>query len=573
MTGLNVTQPDVPCTCNCSDHGVPGGVVPPFSLSQPPEHAHVDGKSFTFSAKTCKELLPHLTDKQLAFEIKYHDALGIDFGLRITRNPTPKSQNFALDKVLADQIPIDFDNLVNNISCNKSHDLISNISRLLTEAEQLKNDLQNLTSHNTTTTTTTHTSHSTTTAHSNFLLPSSVSILDPYNDLQKINIADIVQSTDIFTSLKGRKVAYFGNVDYLYSGVRHVKCPYPVNTVFDDIFSCISSKLELSDFNRDNYTCLLSLYESGDSFIPFHSDNEPQIEEGSSIYTVSFGATREVLFRSLLGAEESYSLHHGSVHIMSQASQTFWEHSIPRTSCDEPRVSLTFRKMNAPQRLPPVHKPAKTPAPPPAPIEAQSDAPPSCNTPPKPRRVLFLTDSIHSRFPTHLFPKDVVCVRKPNFLLSGIGKYEAVFGHFDLVFISCGVNDLSRHDMSALDLSSFICNKLKEYTSLYPSTVFMFNSLLETSYDWLNREILILNENIFKLSSNLYRNLWFLDTHEIFVNSGSDPIDRSHGIHITFDAKRLVNPVICTFILTALNHDHSRPWPLRPHFKSMTHFD
>ena len=593
-----MTVDRVTCSCTCCPHSgvVPGGASPPRLITPPPENALTPGKVcvsclklkretkdfscqaapvdyFTFSAKTCIELIPSLTPKQLDHEVNFCKIMGIDLGLR-TRNSssTPQTKVSALGCTYVDQITQDMNFVIKNCTSNKSpnfkFDLIDNISRLISEAEQLKNELQNITTQNTST----H-SHSPTTqppAVSNSL-PSPVSVYNDLDVLHKININDFLCNDIVFKKIGRRKTAYFGSVDYNYGNIKHSSCNYPENPALDKIFDTVANKLNICDFDRDNYTCLITLYESGDSFIPFHSDNEPQIADNSSIVTVSLGESRDIIFKSILDDEIFHTLRHGSVHVMSVTSQLFWEHSIPKSDCNNPRISLTFRKLIPRRRLPPVHRPAPTPHTPPASLSSPTPQP-NPKLKPSPRRVLFLTDSIHSRFPTHIFPSDVVFIRKLNFQLMDIDKFRDMFAHVDVVFISCGVNDISRHDKTARHLSEFICDKFNLYSRLYPDTSFIFNSVLLTSHDWLNHEISYLNERVFRVSIKLH-NIWFFDSHQVFVGAQYDVLDESHGIHITITAKRHITPFIHRSILDILNHSPftGDRWPLRPHFNLTAH--
>ena len=148
-----------------------------------------------------------------------------------------------------------------------------------------------------------------------------------------------------------------------------------------------------------------------------------------------------------------------------------------------------------------------------------------------------------------------------------IGKFEDIFNQVDLVFISCGVNDLSRYGKTGNYLANFICEKLSEFSRLYPDTIFIFNSILNTFYDWLDRASEHVNESVFRLSLNL-DNVWFLDTHQVFEEVDFEVLDRAHGIHITHLAKRHITPVIGTCILDLLNKSQVTRvhWPLRSHF-------
>lgn len=570
-------------------NGVPGGGLPP-PLYTPPEHALSDGKDVictcmaapemkdfsamfqsdyvSFSAKTCIELLPSLTNEQLNYEVNFAKSLGHEFDFRSTRNPAPKTLNSALTDYLVGQITPDMDSLVGVIDHSKPLRLIENISRLSEDLVLLRNELVQS---NTTTQCEDCTSSLECKTHTHACNSDSFSSLYNYNTpvcvfdnvyFSHLGISDLLCCTDIdFSVVGGRKTAYFGDFDYSYSNTTHKKCDYPNNTVIDTIFDTLSDKLQLPDFNKENYTCLITLYENGENFLPFHSDNERCIVDNSNIVTVSLGAERDIVFKSILGDEIRHTLHHGSVNIMSSDSQALWEHSIPKTDCTLPRISLTFRKLAPIKSIPPVHRPT------PSPSAYDNVSPPSPQPKTGPRRVLLLTDSIHARFPSHIFPNDVVCVRKINYQLTDIDKYKPIFSQVDLVLVTCGVNDISRYDKTGRFLADFVCDRFDEYARLFPATTFVFNSILSTNFDWLNRDIAYVNDRVFRLSVRL-DNLWFLDTHQVFNEVNFDPIDRAHGIHLTLTAKRYITPIMRTCILDLLTESPvtSVHWPLRPEF-------
>ena len=92
------------------------------------------------------------------------------------------------------------------------------------------------------------------------------------------------------TESHGRKTAYFGNTKYSYGRISHEAAPYPVCAVFNKILE--GMKTVVPDYFFDQYTCLVTHYPDGKSQIPLHHDDEQQIVEGSTIFTVSVGSDR-----------------------------------------------------------------------------------------------------------------------------------------------------------------------------------------------------------------------------------------------------------------------------------------
>ena len=262
-------------------------------------------------------------------------------------------------------------------------------------------------------------------------------------------------------------------------------------------------------FSLANYSCLVTRYRDGNSFIPAHSDDEHCIAQDSTIYTVSIGAERTLLCHSI-GVpltEHSYKLTEGSIQAMSRESQSRWQHSVPpEPSCTSTRVSFTFRRMD-PAAVPPPRRSVP-------PI--RENAIPSRPLAPN-KRVLFLTDSVNCGLKTHLFHgSGLTCIKKPDFFeLSSINDYVKQFQYTDYVVISAGVNDISRYGHSAESVSGFICSKIRDWVRRFPNPTFILNSILSTDYLWLNRRIKTVNKALFDLSIELYDSgrVYFLDTH------------------------------------------------------------
>ena len=93
-------------------------------------------------------------------------------------------------------------------------------------------------------------------------------------------------------------------------------------------------------------TALLNYYRTGQDSMGWHRDNEKELGSNPTIASVSFGATRKFIFRhyNQKDLKISIELSQGSLLVMSEACQHFWQHSIPKTKTDVgPRINLTFR--------------------------------------------------------------------------------------------------------------------------------------------------------------------------------------------------------------------------------------
>ena len=183
------------------------------------------------------------------------------------------------------------------------------------------------------------------------------------------------------------------------------------------------------------------------------------------------------------------------------------------------------------------------------------------------KRILFLTDSIQSTFPTHMFPEDFICIKKMMYQLCDIDQFEREFAYTDYVVISSGINDLSRYGRTAPSLIEIMSPKLALFTDKYKNCTFVFNSLLNTKYGWVNQASQTFNNFIFRLSLQ-QENLWFFDfasrLHpDNYINS------RGNGIHITPHSQREFTRLLTTCIplFERPVPDIRRLWPLRPQYR------
>ena len=196
------------------------------------------------------------------------------------------------------------------------------------------------------------------------------------------------------------------------------------------------------------------------------------------------------------------------------------------------------------------------------------------------KRLLLLPDSIHISFGTHLFDKQsVICIKKrlQNFCLSDLQKFENEFSYTDIVFISCGINDLSRYGWDSYRLFQQFKELISRYRTQFPNTKFIYNSMTLTKFDWLNEQVQEFNRNVFNLSLSLNSNIHFFDSHHIartLARRGVAILEsrsrRANGVHITYQATNEIRGVIacclnawCSGELSVVSDE----WPLRPEFR------
>jgi alkylated DNA repair dioxygenase AlkB len=137
-----------------------------------------------------------------------------------------------------------------------------------------------------------------------------------------------------------RKVAWYGDSDYLYTYSNATKKALPWTTELSELRQIVEESAG-TKFN----SCLLNLYHNGDEGIAWHSDDEKSLKENSVIASLSLGAERKFSFKHKLTKETvSLVLEHGSLLIMKDATQINWLHSLPKSKkITGPRINLTFR--------------------------------------------------------------------------------------------------------------------------------------------------------------------------------------------------------------------------------------
>jgi alkylated DNA repair dioxygenase AlkB len=95
---------------------------------------------------------------------------------------------------------------------------------------------------------------------------------------------------------------------------------------------------------------LLNLYRDGRDSVAWHSDYERRQDARAIIASLSLGATRRFMFRpkpGFPGQRMAFDLPAGSLLLMGQGTQQFWEHHVPKTSrLVGPRINLTFRQVS-----------------------------------------------------------------------------------------------------------------------------------------------------------------------------------------------------------------------------------
>jgi alkylated DNA repair dioxygenase AlkB len=134
-----------------------------------------------------------------------------------------------------------------------------------------------------------------------------------------------------------------GDASYVYSGVRFRPHPWPsVLALLRDQASEIAGER----FN----SVLANLYRDGRDAMGWHSDDERELGAQPVIASISLGSARRFVFKHRRQPEQKLALElaHGSLLLMSGATQSNYRHCLPRTAKPiGPRINLTFRRILA----------------------------------------------------------------------------------------------------------------------------------------------------------------------------------------------------------------------------------
>ena len=520
----------------------------------------------SFTPKTCIELLSLLSPEQLDFEFKVFCKISKDSSKvpKVTRNLTDDKKREFIEHNLKCNLMTDYENVVDTAInyIPSTHGLFSR-----NEADMDTRDVGEM-----------HRQRPATAPDSELVRMDSDCTLPPaanLSDTGKPPVRDPVCFYDIsfesltldevtkampFERIGAREVAYFGSRDYSYGQIKHAAQDYPDTPFFGQIFDTIQSRVP--NFTRNNYTCLVTLYEGGQSYINQHADNELSIVPESDIYTISLGSSRTIKFVNTSGRLDirHHKLEHGSLYSMPAKSQSCWTHGIePEPSVSGARVSLTFRMLSdtpPPPRVraPPVRKPGRN-------HPAEEVLKPHCPPPGvcgrDSKRVLFLTDSILNRFQPHMFRNltGYTCIKKTNYDLVNFYNYQKEFGYSDVVILSGGINDIARNGHSAESLADIFFARLEECARMYPDTMFVVNSMIWTKQKYFNNHIDRFNGYLaeFCINSNLSNVLCF-DSHN-FIRENRHKITGSfydvedvNGIHVAHQAWRLIGNELVRFV-------------------------
>ena len=168
---------------------------------------------------------------------------------------------------------------------------------------------------------------------------------------ERVEVIEAIKNLKNYEKKRGRLVAVFGE-EYPYPGApRHSvkEIPAAITKIIEKIQDRDCFKGSTENINQ----VVVNKYTGKKSFLPEHSDNEPEIRPKSLIFGVTLGATRAIRFRDKFGKEGEKVLapEDGSLYAMSMESQHYWSHRLDADEDEEEnsgstiRYSITFRSV------------------------------------------------------------------------------------------------------------------------------------------------------------------------------------------------------------------------------------
>jgi len=173
-----------------------------------------------------------------------------------------------------------------------------------------------------------------------FLYPGLFDNLSPQDELSALSLKQ--ESIKLFGRevLQPRLTALYGmeGTTYRYSGKTFRAIPWE-GWLLDIAIKC--TEIAETPFN----TALLNYYRNGTDSMGIHADDERELGRNPVIASVSFGATRKMVFKKHETRERlTVELRNGDLLLMNGALQHNWKHELPKQKrVEKPRLNITFR--------------------------------------------------------------------------------------------------------------------------------------------------------------------------------------------------------------------------------------
>ena len=329
-----------------------------------------------------------------------------------------------------------------------------------------------------------------------------------------VELFEFLNSSDAqLTRKNGRSVGAYGE-PYSYPGSGPAK-----KTALPPPVKCLIDKINIEFPGANINSCVINRYSGPSSSLPEHSDDEPCLTPGSSIYTVSLGSPAAVIYRDLITkVEKSALVEDRSLYVMSQKSQLFWTHRIdpPTDNADYIRISITLRSVSMNN----LHS-----------TILLGDS----NT----KYIHFEGDVANTGSGTRsTFGPKLPGKKVPTFHISQIDPLKCI--GYQNIILHVGINDFNPRskgravtDPNVDDVHSIFGNfvdKIERIKAYCPKSKLVISPILPTKLDTYNRRALKFNSMLFKYSDK-FNDIKTLDFNS-FLDFGKRYLDNSHGSYL-----------------------------------------
>ena len=280
---------------------------------------------------------------------------------------------------------------------------------------------------------------------------------------------------------------------------------------------------------HDMNSCLVSCFSTSDSNLSLHADDENgQIDQNSSICTLSLGATRTMDFCSKKSRTRnpipitSLELKDGCLTIMHPGCQEVLNHrinsGIHEDGVSDIRYSFSFRKFISPNEINVSSSTISHP-------KVSSDQ--SGKVRPKPNIILVAGDSFTARLETEKLgkkKKTVMNISKGGNTISAVVKSLEAFAkdndsfNIQKLFLCVGTNDIRHAHYGIRHLKNPFINMLKTAKQLFPNSTIYCQSLIPLPIMKSNtvRNVSSMNSLIFDACTR--QRVFYLDVFCTFLN-------------------------------------------------------
>jgi alkylated DNA repair dioxygenase AlkB len=128
--------------------------------------------------------------------------------------------------------------------------------------------------------------------------------------------------------------------EYFYTGLLHPANPIP-HEYLVRLLTWVCN-----DSGKKYEQMIINWYRDGNDYIGSHSDSEIGLVPQSTIYSITFGGTRDFVIKAKDGTYRTVlALKENTILKMGGSMQQYFKHEVPKRKSALPRINVTFRLM------------------------------------------------------------------------------------------------------------------------------------------------------------------------------------------------------------------------------------